>query len=96
MRFPIITLCGSTQFKSLFHKINKQYTLAGYVVLSVGVFSADEKNKEQLDTIHRQKIDMSDEVFIINFHNYIGKSTAAEIKYAKSIGKIVKYLEEGK
>jgi hypothetical protein len=40
-----------------------------------------------------QKIDMADEIFVINFGGYIGESTRREIAYAESKGKIVKYLE---
>ena len=47
-----------------------------------------------LDKIHRQKIDMSDEILVINVDGYIGESTKSEIEYALKNGKAVKYLEE--
>ena len=47
-----------------------------------------------LDEMHRRKIDMSDEIFVINVGGYIGDSTKNEIEYAKRKGKIVKYLEK--
>ena len=56
-------------------------------------FGEKKGNKEILDELHLRKIDMSDEVFVINVGGYIGKSTTAEIEYAKSLGKPVKYLE---
>ena len=43
--------------------------------------------------MHRQKIDMSDEIYVINFEGYIGESTEAEIEYAKLKGKRIYYLE---
>ena len=49
--------------------------------------------KEMLDEIHKQKIDMSDEIFVINVGEYIGESTRSEIEYAKSKNKVVNYLE---
>lgn len=49
--------------------------------------------KEMLDKMHLQKIDMADEIFVINIGGYIGESTRREIAYAESKGKIVKYLE---
>ena len=52
------------------------------------------KTKKMLDEMHRRKIDMSDEIFVINVGGYIGDSTKNEIEYAKRKGKIVKYLEE--
>ena len=98
----VITLCGSTRFKDAFEETNKRLTLEGNVVLSVGLFSHAEENgrewlgngmKEMLDEIHKQKIDMSDEIFVINVGEYIGESTRSEIEYAKSKNKVVNYLE---
>ena len=47
-----------------------------------------------LDAMHRQKIDMSNEIYVINFGGYIGESTKSEIEYAVSTGKKVNYLED--
>ena len=47
-----------------------------------------------LDDMHKRKIDMADEIFVINPGGYIGKSTRSEIDYALSHGKTVKYLCE--
>jgi len=49
--------------------------------------------KEALDDLHFRKIDMSDEVFVINKDGYIGESTRNEIEYAKNKGKKINYLE---
>ena len=46
--------------------------------------------------MHRQNIDMSDEIYVINFEGYIGESTKAEIEYAKLKGKRITYLENVK
>ena len=51
------------------------------------------KTKEMLDDMHKRKIDMADEIFVINVGGYIGESTKSEIEYAKSHGKKVNYLE---
>ncbi len=42
-----------------------------------------------LDAMHRQRIYLSDEVFIINVDNYIEKKKKKEIEYAQSLGKII-------
>ena len=47
-----------------------------------------------LDDMHKRKIDMADEIFVINVGGYLGESTRGEIKYAKSRGMVVRYLEE--
>jgi hypothetical protein len=94
----IITLCGSTKFKDDFEFHNMRLTLEGNIVLSVGMFGHKMKQfpnteqKKMLDEIHFRKIDLSDEIFVINVNGYIGESTRNEIEYAKSKGKIIKYL----
>jgi len=96
-KYKVITLCGSTKFKEDFERINKELTLAGNVVISVGCFghSGDkftEEEKIMLDEIHKQKIDMADEIFVINKDHYIGSSTRSEIEYAILHDKPVKYM----
>ena len=51
------------------------------------------KTKEMLDDMHKRKIDMADEIFVINVNGYIGDSTKSEIEYATKQGKKVNYLE---
>jgi len=98
-KYKIITLCGSTRFKDEFIAEQKRLTLEGNIVISVGLFghSGDEEvwtnvTKIMLDDMHKRKIDMADEIFVINVGGYIGESTRSEIDYAKQTGKPVKYL----
>ena len=100
-KYKVITLCGSTRFKDAFMKAQKRLTLEGCIVISVGLFghSGDEEvwkpgTKEMLDDMHLRKIDMADEIFVINVDGYIGSSTRSEIEYAKATGKSVRYLED--
>ena len=97
-QYPIITLCGSTKFKDEFIEAQKKLTLKGYIVISVGLFghSGDDlqDSKEILDDMHKRKIDLADEIFVINKNGYIGQSTRSEIDYAIAHGTKVKYLEE--
>jgi hypothetical protein len=106
--YKVITLCGSTRFKNEFMEAQKELTLQGNIVISVGMFghagdsevweNMDEgtltRTKEMLDDMHKRKIDMSDEIFVINVGGYIGESTKSEIEYAKAHGKVVRYLEK--
>lgn len=108
--YTVITLCGSTRFKDAFIEVQKRLTLEGNIVISVGLFghsgdnevweNMDEgtftKTKEMLDDMHKRKIDMADEIFVINIGGYIGESTKSEIQYAKDKGKTIRYLEEVK
>lgn len=98
-KYKVITLCGSTRFKDEFLRVQKELTLKGYIVISVGLFGHSGDNevladgvKEMLDDMHLAKIDMADEIFIVNPGGYIGKSTAREIAYARSQGKAVRSL----
>jgi len=45
-----------------------------------------------MDNLHLRKIDLSDEIFVVNVDGYIGESTAREIKYAEKIGLNVRYF----
>ena len=100
-RFKVITLCGSTKFKDDFLREQKRLTLEGNIVISVGLFghSGDnevwtEGTKEILDEMHKRKIDMADEIFVINKDGYIGSSTRGEIEYAIETNKKVNYMEK--
>ncbi|MBQ8844562.1 MAG: hypothetical protein IJ008_00935 [Clostridia bacterium] len=100
-KYKIITLCGSTKFKEEFLREQKRLTLEGNIVLSVGLFghSGDievwnEGVKELMDDMHKRRIDLSDEIFVINKDGYIGSSTKSEIEYALKTNKIVRYMEE--
>lgn len=97
--YRVITLCGSTKFKEEFLKVQKVLTLDGFIVISVGLFghSGDDEvwtegTKKMLDDMHKRKIDMADEIFVINVGGYIGESTRSEIEYAIKTGKTVAYL----
>ena len=50
------------------------------------------KTKDMLDDMHKRKIDMADEIFVINVNGYIGSSTKSEIEYAEAHNKKVNYL----
>ncbi len=99
-KYKVITLCGSTKFKDDFLREQKRLTLEGNIVISVGLFghSGDdevllENVKEMLDDMHKRKIDMADEIFVINKDGYIGSSTKSEIDYAIKTNKKVRYME---
>ena len=106
--YKVVTLCGSTRFKGEFLEAQKRLTLEGNIVISVGLFghSGDDevwdgmdegalsKTKVMLDDMHKRKIDMSDEIFVIDVDGYVGDSTRSEIEYAEVMGKEVRYLSK--
>ena len=100
-KYKVITLCGSTRFKEQFLEAQKQLTLEGNIVISVGLFghSGDDEVwadgvKSMLDDMHKRKIDMADAIYVINPGGYIGESTRNEMEYARRNGKEIMFLNK--
>lgn len=102
LRRTIVCLCGSTRFADAFRHANEQETLAGRIVLSVGCFRRtapdgereplEEATKQSLDELHLDKIDLADEVLVLNVNGYIGDSTRREVLHAHRAGKTIRWL----
>lgn len=102
----IVCLCGSTRFYQQFQRSNYEETIAGNIVLSVGFYLHESgiahgeklgctaEQKIALDELHKRKIDLADEVFVLNVGGYIGTSTRSEIEYAQKLNMPIRYLEE--
>ena len=97
-KHKVIVLCGSTKFKNEFEMINKELTLRGHIVISVGCFeyhgnndSINTNTKRMLDKLHKRKIDLASAIMVVNKNNYIGESTKSEIEYAKATNKEIYY-----
>lgn len=106
-RPTIVCLCGSTRFWRTFQQAGLEETMAGRIVLSIGAASGTDDDhfgnlpkseydriKEELDQLHLRKIEMADQVLILNVNNYIGESTARELAHAKSLGKQIRFWTE--
>jgi len=102
----IVCLCGSTRFGKAFQDANLNETLVGNIVLSIGCNMKSDTEifghlseaklteiKVKLDELHKRKIDLADEVLILNVGGYIGQSTRSELEYAKAHNKIIRFLE---
>ena len=104
----IVCLCGSTRFYETWQQANFDETCAGNIILSVGFYPhAEDKahaahvgitpeQKVALDELHKRKIDLADEVYVLNVCGYIGDSTKSEVAYARAHGKPVRWLEPDK
>ena len=95
----IITLCGSMRFKKEMAKIAEELTLSGSCVLApIGAVrekeAYTEEEREILAAMHREKIKLSDAVFVVNIGGYIGESTRGEIEFAESLGKEILYYSD--
>ena len=96
----VITICGSTRFKKEIEAVAHDLTLQGHIVLAPCVFHHHEDEempieiKIQLDNLHKEKINMSDAIFVVNVDGYIGESTYGEIDWANRMKKQVFFLVE--
>lgn len=98
-RPKIVCLCGSTRFMEAYQTANLMETLAGHIVLSVGCntksdagLSLSADTKRRLDQLHLRKIELADEILVLDVGNYVGESTRNEIAHAMSLHKPVRYL----
>jgi hypothetical protein len=101
----VVCLCGSTRFYDAFQEANYDLTMQGAIVLSVGFYphskaehghgegvGHDSAEKVALDELHKRKIDLADEVLVVSDESgYFGESTYGEIRYARSLGKPVRF-----
>jgi hypothetical protein len=99
-RPKIVCLCGSCRFKAEFNQVEFDETAAGRIVLTTGRNTKDGTRdvdwshlRPMRDELHKRKIDLADEVLVLNVGGYIGDSTRSEIEYAKAHGKPIRYLE---
>lgn len=97
----IVCLCGSGRFRDAFEKAEYDETLKGKIVLTIGCNTHDvarceelKHHKPMLDELHKRKIDLADEVLILNVGGYIGESTHSEIEYAIDRNKVIRFLEK--
>jgi hypothetical protein len=101
----VVCLCGSTRFYNEFQEANFRETLAGRIVLTVGFYTharaeahgqgvgITPEQKDMLDWLHLHKIDLADEILVLNVGGYVGESTRREIAYAQANSKAVRWLE---
>lgn len=104
-RPKIICICGSTKFIDRHAIMKWELEKQGAIVLSMTLLPSNypsvqvdhqaefEGIKDKMDELHMRKIELADEVIIINVNGYIGESTRNEINYATKTGKPIKYLE---
>ena len=101
----IICICGSSKFIEHIAILGWELEKEGAIVLSLHLLpryypnvqtqhqAETEGVKEQMDELHLRKIDICDQVLVVNVGGYIGESTKNEIHYAANIGKPIRYLE---
>jgi NTP pyrophosphatase (non-canonical NTP hydrolase) len=96
-RLHLTTVCGSTKFKDETLRSIAELENEGIASMSVGSFMhADSvpispEAKARYDALHKDKIRMSDSIYVVNPDGYIGQSTAGEILFAWRHGVPVRY-----
>lgn len=97
--FPTTTIVGSTKHIDAITEHAQRLTLAGHVVLAPCIVTSEQvtktapTTKAMLTALHLRKIDMADAVLVVNVDGYMGESTSAEVRYARSFDKPVEYVE---
>lgn len=99
-RPTVVCLCGSTRFRDEFARAQRHEAFAGRIVLGPGVFSQsdgtelDAEEIARLNAVHLAKIEMADEILVIDPGGYVGETTRAEIHFALSLGRRVRFASE--
>ena len=94
----IITLCGSLKYLEKMWEVAESLSLEkGYAVIGVNPHVMDRPLTEYeistMKRLHKEKIAISDGIFVVNVNGYIGDSVKEEIAFAKSLRKEILYLE---
>jgi len=104
----VIVLCGSSKFVDVMavcawllerdeHAITMGLHLlpAWYSVEPIPDHLAEHENvRQEMDDLHKRKIDIADEIFIVNVSDYIGSSTRSEVEYAEKLGKKIRWYQQ--
>ncbi|MFK4566703.1 hypothetical protein [Enterococcus sp. UD-01] len=96
-KIKVITLCGSAKFMKEFKEVEANLSLKGIAVLSPIFFEQSKTSKitkevaQLLGNMHFRKIELADEIFVMDVGGYIGESTRKEIAFAKSNNKNIRY-----
>lgn len=99
-RPKVVCFLGSTKFKEHELGLAQRETLRGHIVLMHGFYHhvdrvpISDRQKADLDRLMLNKIDLADEVFVINVNGYVGESTKRAIEYARDKDKPVRWLEQ--
>lgn len=106
MTTKVVTMCGSSRFCDIMavcawmiEKEEQAITMGLHLLpdwyTQVGDHLAEAEGvADQMDELHLRKIDLSDEVFVVNFQHYVGESTQREVRYAMEKGKPIRWFTD--
>lgn len=101
----IVVMCGSSRFADImavcaWHIERDEKAITMGLHLLPWWYSAEEIPDhlaehegvaDQMDELHLRKIDLADEIFVVNAKDYIGSSTRREIEYAREHKKPIRW-----
>lgn len=94
----VVTLCGSMRFQNEMMEIAEKLAREGecvltlvYMVMKDCEISEEEVKRLKLEQFKR--IELANEIFVVNVDGYVGESTMAEIEFAKRNGKRVRFSQ---
>jgi hypothetical protein len=99
----IVTLCGSARFEPWFKSWKLALHLAGHPTFDLAAYPSQmlagknwysDSEKEMLDYVHKEKINASGAILVLNVFGYMGPSTLAEIEHARTVSKVQVYFLE--
>lgn len=92
----IVTICGNPEFKDIILQKQRELSEEGNMVLMDITFDKDVEydDKELFIEIQKDKILISDSVYVVNKDNNIDDVVKSEIEYAKQQNKEIIYMEE--
>jgi hypothetical protein len=91
----VVCLCGSARFAELIAASARRLTAEAWIVLAPVFLKGTPTTGQRagLDRLHRRRIDLADQVIVVNPGGYVGPSTASEISYALRAGRPVQFVE---
>ena len=101
----IVTICGSSRFVEIM-AVAQWLIERDELAITMGLnllpswypdcpldhLAEHEGCANEMDELHLRKIDLADEIFVVDWDNYIGDSTSKEIKYAEKNDKRIRYF----
>jgi CRISPR/Cas system Type II protein with McrA/HNH and RuvC-like nuclease domain len=93
VKLLVVTICGNREFKRTINEFAKNLEMGGDIVFTPAIHRLPKNAKlteeilERYKNIQKQKIEMADEVFVINKDGKVDDDVWEEVEYAKSLGK---------
>jgi len=105
MKPKIVAMCGSSKFVDIM-AVAEWLIERNELAITMGLnllpqwypdcppdhLAEHEGCANEMDELHLRKIDLADEIFVVDWDDYIGESTAREIAYAEQHGKTVRFF----